>query len=187
MAKKSFKKAGKPMVADEPPPLPVTTSPVETQVQDSPSAELSETEAGPPPAEPSAVAAPAPEPPHLLTPLAEIWPTAAPPTAARPQAPAAAAAKAPPIIAPRTVKVRFMLLDLGAKQVALCGDFNGWVAHKTPLKRGADGNWETTLALAPGRYEYKFVVDGQWIPDPQARAQVWNAHGTLNSVVEVKG
>lgn len=187
MAKKSFKKAGKPMVVDEPPPLPTATSPVETQVQESQPAELSEAAAAPPPAEPSAVAAPAPEPPHLLTPLAEIWPTAAPLAAARPPAPAPTAAKAPPIAAPRTVKVRFLLLDLGAKQVALSGDFNGWTAEKTPLKRGADGNWETTLALAPGRYEYKFVVDGQWIPDPQARAQVWNAHGTLNSVVEVKG
>ena len=49
-----------------------------------------------------------------------------------------------------------------------------------------DGHWETTIALAPGRYEYKFVVDGQWLPDPLAHENVWNQHGTLNSVVEVR-
>ena len=48
------------------------------------------------------------------------------------------------------------------------------------------GTWETTVELAPGRYQYKFVVDGQWIPDPLAHDNVWNQHGTLNSVVEVR-
>ncbi len=43
----------------------------------------------------------------------------------------------------------------------------------------------TILALLPGRYEYKFVVDGHWIPDPNALENVLNPHGTLNSVMEV--
>jgi hypothetical protein len=48
------------------------------------------------------------------------------------------------------------------------------------------GHWETTVALAPGRYQYKFVVDGEWIPDLLAQENVWNEHGSLNSVVEVR-
>jgi hypothetical protein len=40
--------------------------------------------------------------------------------------------------------------------------------------------------LPPGRHEYKFVVDGQWLPDPNAQANAFNAYGTLNSVVEVR-
>ncbi|HZR17456.1 MAG TPA: glycogen-binding domain-containing protein [Verrucomicrobiae bacterium] len=40
--------------------------------------------------------------------------------------------------------------------------------------------------LAPARYENKFVVGGEWIPDPLARENVWNHHGTLNSVLEVR-
>ena len=54
------------------------------------------------------------------------------------------------------------------------------------MERAQDGSWETTVALAPGRYQYKFVVDGQWMPDPRARENVPNQHGTLNSVVEVR-
>jgi len=99
---------------------------------------------------------------------------------------AAAVAEAPKRTATRSVKVSFVLLDLGAKQVSLSGEFNGWSPNATPMKRHHDGHWETTVALAPGRYQYKFVADGEWIPDPLAHENVWNQHGTLNSVVEVR-
>ncbi len=98
----------------------------------------------------------------------------------------AVAEKAPIPTATPSVKVNFVLLEPNAKQVSLCGDFNGWVSHSTPMKRNDGGHWETTVALAPGRYEYKFWVDGHWIFDPLAHANVWNRHGTLNSVVEVR-
>lgn len=68
----------------------------------------------------------------------------------------------------------------------MCGGFNGWSPEATPMNRQAGGLWETSLALPPGRYEYKFVVDGAWLPDPNAREQVYNEFGTLNSVVEVR-
>jgi hypothetical protein len=97
----------------------------------------------------------------------------------------AAAEASKPSTLPK-VKVTFVLLDLGAQQVSLSGDFNGWSPNATPLKRHEDGHWETTVALAPGRYQYKFVVDGHWIPDPHAQENVWNQHGTLNSVMEVR-
>ena len=84
------------------------------------------------------------------------------------------------------VKVSLVLLDLGATRVSLGGDFNGWASDTTPLKRDGSGHWEATVELAPGRYEYKFMVDGEWVPDPLAREQVWNQYGTLNSVVEVR-
>jgi hypothetical protein len=86
---------------------------------------------------------------------------------------------------PKTVNVIFALLEPNAKQVSLCGDFNGWASDAAPMKRAGNGLWEMTVALAPGRHQYKFIVDGQWMPDPLARENVWNQHGTLNSVVEV--
>jgi 1,4-alpha-glucan branching enzyme len=82
--------------------------------------------------------------------------------------------------------VNFVLLEPGAKQVALCGDFNGWSPTATPMKRHDDGHWGTTVALAPGRHQYKFVVDGEWIADPAAQKNMPNEHGSLNSVVEVR-
>jgi 1,4-alpha-glucan branching enzyme len=98
----------------------------------------------------------------------------------------AAEKQAPSPRAPQTVKVTFALLEPHAKRVALCGGFNAWSPDATPMNRQNDGLWETSFALPPGRYEYKFVVDGHWIPDPLAHENFWNQHGTLNSVVEVR-
>ena len=95
-------------------------------------------------------------------------------------------AVAPLSEAPPTINTRFVLLEPHAKRVALCGGFNAWSPHATPLNRQNDGLWETSLALPPGRYEYKFVVDGHWLPDPNAHENVCNGYGTLNSVIEVR-
>jgi hypothetical protein len=80
----------------------------------------------------------------------------------------------------------FPVCQCCAKHVSLSGDFNGWSPDATPMKRYDDGHWETTLELAPGRYEYKFVRDGEWMPDLLALENVLNQHGTLNSVIEVQ-
>ena len=39
--------------------------------------------------------------------------------------------------------------------------------------------------LPPGNYEYCFVVDGEWIPDPLARESVPNPFGGRNSILNV--
>lgn len=87
---------------------------------------------------------------------------------------------------PKAVKVAFALDRSDAQRVTVCGEFNDWEPEATPLKRRDGGLWETTVALKPGRYQYKFVVDGQWLHDANARANVANEHGSLNSVVEVQ-
>jgi 1,4-alpha-glucan branching enzyme len=114
---------------------------------------------------------------------AQALPSANPPPTS-PEKPASVAQALKPTAA-KAFKVTFALSEPNAKHVSLCGEFNGWASDATPMKRDDGGNWETTVALPPGRYEYKFIVDGQWIPDPQARESVWNYHGTLNSVVQV--
>jgi hypothetical protein len=88
--------------------------------------------------------------------------------------------------APGTVEVTFALVQPEARQVLLGGTFNNWSAEATPLERLDDGRWQTRLRLAPGRHEYKFLVDGQWQPDPSAQEQAFNNYGTINSVVEVR-
>ncbi len=59
--------------------------------------------------------------------------------------------------------VLFIYEDPGAKHVFVAGSFNGW--SKTPMME-EDGVWKTVIEIPPGRYEYKFVVDNKWIPDP---------------------
>jgi hypothetical protein len=101
---------------------------------------------------------------------------------------AAVVAEAPTVLAVPGIKVTFVfpICQCCAKRVSLSGDFNGWSPDATPLKRYDDGHWETTVELTPGRYEYKFVRDGEWMPDLLARENVLNRHGTLNSVIEVR-
>jgi Carbohydrate-binding module 48 (Isoamylase N-terminal domain) len=64
--------------------------------------------------------------------------------------------------------VQFMLTAPAASRVALAGDFNGWDTRAIPMARDSrDGRWAVTLALAPGRHNYAYVVDDtQWVRDP---------------------
>ncbi len=139
-------------------------------------------------AEAQAVKPPAstPKPQPRPTPGRTSAPPSAPPAAASSSPKAAAREQAPSPRTAQTVKVTFALLEPHAKRVSLCGGFNAWSIDATPMNRQDDGRWKTSLALPPGRYEYKFVVDGRWLPDPNAQENVFNAHGTLNSVVEVR-
>ena len=72
-----------------------------------------------------------------------------------------------------------------AKRVYLAGDFNGWDPAARRMVRVKDGSFRAKMQLAPGEYEYKFVVDGEWIVDSEAPAQRINAFGTANSVVSI--
>jgi hypothetical protein len=66
--------------------------------------------------------------------------------------------------------VQFMLTAPAASRVALAGDFNGWDPRDIAMTRESrDGRWVVTLALAPGRHNYAYVVDDtQWVRDPLA-------------------
>ena len=72
-----------------------------------------------------------------------------------------------------------------AKRVMVAGDFNGWSAISTPLQPVETSKWIAKLPLLPGRYKYRFVVDGKWISDPHNPACEVNEFGETNSVVEV--
>jgi 1,4-alpha-glucan branching enzyme len=72
-----------------------------------------------------------------------------------------------------------------AKRVCVAGSFNNWKPENTPLSPAGNGRWVGGLSVAPGRYEYLFVVDGQWLPDPNAKEVVQNPYGGKNSVMIV--
>jgi len=73
-----------------------------------------------------------------------------------------------------------------AKKVSVAGTFNNWDTKTTTAKKDTRGNWSVKLDLAPGRYEYKFVVDGVWLNDPKCNNVVGNSFGTQNSILEIK-
>ncbi|MEO1050992.1 MAG: M20/M25/M40 family metallo-hydrolase [Bacteroidota bacterium] len=53
-----------------------------------------------------------------------------------------------------------------AESVSLVGDFNQWNMFGTPLYK-TDIGWETKIDLPPGKYYYKYIVDGMWTTDPE--------------------
>ncbi|MDP9173744.1 MAG: AAA family ATPase [Planctomycetota bacterium] len=73
-----------------------------------------------------------------------------------------------------------------AKKVLIAGDFNNWSPMSTPMmKRSRPGDFYVSLPLRPGRYRYRFVVDGRWMTDPNNNYVEANQFGELNNVIEV--
>lgn len=74
-----------------------------------------------------------------------------------------------------------------AKRVLIAGDFNNWTPEVTPMTRLPDSvGWTMSLPLRPGRYRYRFIVDGKWVTDPHNKYVETNQFGELNNIVEVK-
>ena len=84
-------------------------------------------------------------------------------------------------------RVTFTVRAEAGKAVYLAGCFNQWnPTGKKMTDKKKDGVYSTTVKLAPGTYEYKFVIDGVWCADPENTDVVKNDCGTLNSVITVK-
>lgn len=72
-------------------------------------------------------------------------------------------------------------------RVSVAGDFNGWSATASVLKRNESlGVFELCMAMRPGRYRYRLVVDGRWTADPFNDQSEPNEFNELNSIVEVE-
>ncbi len=85
----------------------------------------------------------------------------------------------------KKVAVEFVYQAPEAKEVYLAGGFNGWAPRALPMKKNKQGQWKTTVKLAPGRHEYKYVVDGSWVTDSRCPEVVMNDKGGTNCVVNV--
>jgi len=85
----------------------------------------------------------------------------------------------------KVVQVEFV--DPKAKSVSIVGIFNGWRHDATPMNRGCEGRWIKHLSLAPGVYEYQLLVDGKWLPHPEADKTAPNPFGEVNSILTVTG
>jgi len=83
-------------------------------------------------------------------------------------------------------RITFKLQAPGAKEAILVGDFNSWDVKKHKMKRDNKGRWSKIVTLTPGRYEYKFLVDGEWQNDPENEQVVPNSFGTLNNRLTVE-
>ena len=79
-------------------------------------------------------------------------------------------------------EVTFTFEAPGAEHVFLVGDFNDWSLDGSQMEP-IDGVWTKVIELAPGRYRYRYVVDGQWQNDPSNAAIAPNPYGGHDSIL----
>jgi 1,4-alpha-glucan branching enzyme len=88
---------------------------------------------------------------------------------------------------PAAKPVTFTVHAEKGKAVYLAGEFNKWsTTAKKMSYKAREGVYAATVKLAPGDYQYKFVIDGTWCADPENVNSVRNDQGTFNSLVTVK-
>ncbi len=77
--------------------------------------------------------------------------------------------------------IRFALKPSnGASKVEVSGDFSDW--HPLTMRRQKDGTYVRHVDADRDTVQYKFLIDGQWITDPDHDDTVVNPFGTDNSV-----
>ncbi len=81
--------------------------------------------------------------------------------------------------------VRFRLRGYeNAENVILAGSFNKWNEGLFKLYKIENG-WELLLQMTPGDYQYRFIVDGQWMEDPSNPDRIPNEFGEYNSHINI--
>ncbi len=124
--------------------------------------------------------APKPQPtPQWSTP--EPQPPNVPPASTAPSQPSP---PKPPSTA-HEWNVEFSLKAPGASSVNLAGEFNSWSQTATPMRKSFNGDWVVSVPLKAGHYQYKFIVDGKWMTDPDNTDHAPDGVGGFNSVLTV--
>lgn len=86
---------------------------------------------------------------------------------------------------PKLTKVTVKLNYPDAREVFIAGDFNNWSKDQAFAMNQSNGSWMKRLSLKNGQYHYRFIVDGQWITDPENPAQEKNPYGEFDSLLKV--
>ena len=84
-------------------------------------------------------------------------------------------------------KVTFTVPAEEANNVAVVGTFNEWNTEATPLKKLKNGSFKGTVDLETEKsYEFRYVVDGNYVNEEEADAFAWNDFaGAENSVLSI--
>ena len=88
---------------------------------------------------------------------------------------------------PALKSVTFTVHAEAGQDVRLAGSFTDWEtkAKKMTFKK-TNGVYSATVKLAPGEYQYKFIIGDKWVADDQNTEFVPNDKGTFNSKLTVK-
>lgn len=78
----------------------------------------------------------------------------------------------------------FHRFDRGVNRVMLAGSFNDWNPDQLQMIK-TDSGWVLPVKLKPGKYWYKFILDGNWTTDRDNRLSENDGLGNVNSVFYV--
>lgn len=93
-----------------------------------------------------------------------------------------------PVIAPSAKKVTIEVPSKHFRrkdEVRIIGNFNNWNRSSEVLKKKQRA-YKAEYYLEPGRYAYKFYVDGEEMLDPTNPEKVDNGLGSFNNILEVE-
>lgn len=82
-------------------------------------------------------------------------------------------------------RVTFSFNAPTARSVCVVGDFNNWNINGNAKLEKSNGVWSKEFSLESGTYQYRFVVDGQWLEDPTNPRTIKNPFGEHNSLLEI--
>ena len=84
-------------------------------------------------------------------------------------------------------KVTFSVVAKEANSAAVVGDFNNWNVEQGALEKLKNGTFKGLFEIPKdANYEFKYVVDGAFVNEPEADSQVWNDFAAAeNSVLSV--
>lgn len=82
-------------------------------------------------------------------------------------------------------KIRFTCPTRKGKRAFLVGDFNCWDEHSHRMKQDNKDQLQLDLDIPPGKYNFKYLVDGVWWNDPDADDYAQNSWGSEDSVIKV--
>ena len=85
-------------------------------------------------------------------------------------------------------KVTFKYTGAAGSSVYLAGSMNGWSTTANKMTESPAGVYTCTIELAPGEYQYKYVVNSNnWCKDSANEFEIIEAGGNSNSLAIVPG
>ncbi|MCM8770408.1 MAG: AAA family ATPase [Candidatus Omnitrophica bacterium] len=85
----------------------------------------------------------------------------------------------------RLNEIIFSISAPHAKNVYVVGDFNDWKQDDSSRMQRDNDAWTKKLALPSGKYRYRFVVDDNWVEDPNNLQKTANPFGGQDSLLEI--
>lgn len=82
--------------------------------------------------------------------------------------------------------VTFVLYEPRASKIEIAGTFTNWQRVPMYRNRTDPGMWGARLDLPPGLHQYKYIIDDEWLPDPENVFPIKDPDGNINSSFAVR-